>query len=469
MAENLILKDNQWNNDGYKIVEDNNEHDSRLISEEQWNKIKSFRDVRDLKRIVTIPNLNNKKDQENHDFFTRVNNSLYTNNWVGVLSKNVDDENVRIEIHSRFDEADKQYFLLYLISNIYGFNLYDLDINSNAESDFCIIYIILFLNTLKEAYSDGIFKVYVTKKYNDYDFKGTFDVCRHIKTNNPFVGKTAYNVREYSYDNDIICLVLQTLDYIKNYYGPIWDGYVQQNADIREIEDAFMGVAASYRLNVNYAESKICRREITHPMFGKYEEARKLALLILEESGQNVFEAKEDDAFGLLVDASWLWEEFIAVKLLTADSIYKHLLTDASNGSIEWTTNRKWYPDFIQKGAETERRNVVDAKYKFWDWNRADVHQILSYLFLTGGQACGVIYPVIKDSDPDKQVSIEEKVVKPFNGFYSTETEVKFYKLPFVVKQSKNYKTYKDYCKGMDDSVEEWKKRVKDESILKNG
>ncbi len=92
---------------------------------------------------------------------------------------------------------------------------------------------------------DGIYKEYVRKRYNEYDFKGVMDINRHIKINNPFLGKTAYSTREYSYDNDILCLIRQTLDYIKDYFPDILKGYLNNNVILNEIIDAIENATPS--------------------------------------------------------------------------------------------------------------------------------------------------------------------------------------------------------------------------------
>lgn len=288
---------------------------------------------------------------------------------------------------------------------------------------------------------DGIYKEYVRKRYNEYDFKGVMDINRHIKINNPFVGKTAYSTREYSYDNDILCLIRQTLDYIKDYFPDILKGYLNNNVILNEIIDAIENATPSYRMNVNYADSMKCRREITHPMYQKYEDVRKLALMILQESGQNVFDDKEEDTFGILIDISWLWEEFIAVKLLNEYG-YLHMLTDNSKGSLQWTKGKSWYPDCIEKGEAHSKRNIFDAKYKFWDWkkNNDDIHQLLSYLFLTGGDTCGIIYPSQKEQSPEAN----PREINAFASFYNAKPKI--YALPLFIPQGE-YDDYGEYCK----------------------
>lgn len=228
----ISLKDNQSYDNAYSLVYDDEATDEKEIPESYWEDIKQVSDLNQIKgsNIITIPSQSRNKNKE---IFSRVNDKLFTYNWVGVLScRNKGEEieaNYRIEIRSRFDKDDKQYFLLYLLCSVCGINVFDLSVNSESESDYTAIMVLLFLRKLMEAYEDGIYKEYVRKRYNEYDFKGVMDINRHIKINNPFLGKTAYSTREYSYDNDILCLIRQTLDYIKDYFPDILKGYLNNN------------------------------------------------------------------------------------------------------------------------------------------------------------------------------------------------------------------------------------------------
>ncbi len=174
--------------------------------------------------------------------------------------------------------------------------------------------------------------------------------------------------------------------------------------------------------------------------------------MILQESGQNVFEGSDDESLGILIDVSWLWEEFIAIKLLDENK-YMHLLTDKSRGSLQWASGEHWYPDFIEKGEDKNRRNIFDAKYKYWNWNKdEDVHQLLSYLFLTGGEACGIIYP-----SETEVIRFENKKLNPFCDFYKGEAFL--YKMPLQIQQSSSFENYLDYYNAMEKSVVEWKQK----------
>ena len=457
----IPLKDNQVHKNAYEFADTEGIKDAenlvpngRLIPNEYWDIMKSVNKLKDQHKIVTFPAY--EIDSDNEPIFDRINDRLFTYNWVGVISNRLDDDReFRIEITSRFDNGKNQYFLLYLLCNVLGVNIFDLNTHSETESEYTIILIMLFLKKLIDTCGDGLYKEYVRNEYNDYNFKGAINVNRHILINNPFVGKTAYSVREHSYDNDILCLIRQTMDYISDYYPGLVDGYINCTNELSEFLDVIETATPSYRINVNYADSVRCQKEITNPLYHNYEDARKLALMILRESGQNIFDEKDEESFSLLIDISWLWEEFIAVRLLN-DNGYRHLRNrsrDKNKDCLEWSENNCWYPDYIDDKTETERRCVLDAKYKHWNWNSTDVHQLLSYLFLSGGEKCGIIYPV----NDQNEYKTEYKTLKAFKDFYEIENPSKFFRLPVLIPQYDEQKSFEDYCRDMDSSINNWK------------
>lgn len=434
----ITLTDNQQPNHKYYVALDS--------EKEIRNDIESISSVNKLMKehkTIIVP----KRDSFEKDTIIEIRNSkIYTYNWVGVISTPINNQ--RIEITSRFDTGKKQYFLLYLLSSVYGVNIFNIDINSEEESNYIIILIILFLNKIIEAYGDGVYKEYDRIEYNDYNFKSVVDINRHIKLNTPFMGKTAYKVREYTYDNEILCLMHQVLDYIKCNHCEVWDEYLNNEPILNEIVEVIYNATTSFKMNFNYVDTIKCRREITHPMFQNYEDARKLALMILNESGQNIFDNSEELSFSLVIDIAWLWEEFVAEKLLKKYN-YKHLLTDGSVGSLEWSDKKYWYPDFIERG-EYKRISIFDAKYKFWDWNKNDdIHQLLSYLLISGGNKCGIIYP------DNNREAWSCKEINSYKEFYKNELSM-IYKMPMYIQYSEDV-SYLEYCSIMEDSIKEWR------------
>lgn len=447
----ITLTDNQQPNKYYSFVSDiKNKIEDGHISEVCKSYIESVGSVNKLVKehnAVIVP----KRENFEKDTVIEIRNSkIYTYNWVGVISTPTQNEcSQRIEITSRFDTGEKQYFLLYLLSSVYGVNIFNINVNSEKESNYIIILIILFLSKIVEAYGSGLYKEYNRSKYNDYNFKSSIDIDRHIKLNTPFMGKTAYKIREYTYDNEILCLMRQVLDYIICNHFEVWEACLNNERMLNEIVNVIENATPSYRMNINYTDTINCRREITHQMYTSYEEARKLALMILNESGQNIFDNSKEVSFSLLIDISWLWEEFVAEKLLKEYN-YKHLSTDGSVGTLEWSEKKYWYPDFIEIEDEHKRRNTFDAKYKFWDWDKNDdIHQLLSYLLISGGNKCGIIYPGT-ESD-----TWNYNEINSYEKFYGNE-HPKIYKMPMHIHCSKNM-GYLEYCKAMEGYIKKWK------------
>lgn len=446
----ITLTDNQQPNKYYYFASDSKNEIENSMPESCKSYIESVSSVNKLMKehnSVIVP----KRENFENDTVIEIRNSkIYTYNWVGVISTSTQNEcSQRIEITSRFDTGEKQYFLLYLLSSVYGVNIFNIDVNSEKESNYIIILIILFLSKIVEAYGSGLYKEYNRSKYNDYNFKGSIDIERHIKLNTPFMGKTAYKVREYTYDNEILCLMRQVLDYIIFNHFEVWEACLNNELMLNEVVSVIENATPSYRMNINYSDTISCRREITHPMYQDYEEARKLAIMILSESGQNIFDNSTELSFSLLIDISWLWEEFVAEKLLK-ECNYKHLLTDGSAGTLEWSNREYWYPDFIEMEDECNRKNVFDAKYKFWDWDKDDdIHQLLSYLFISGGNNCGIIYP------DNKSKTWSYKEIHSYDKFYGNE-HPKIYKMPMYIHNSDNI-GYIEYCRLMEESIKKWK------------
>ena len=407
-------------------------------------------------KAVTIPH---REDFKNDRIIEIKDNELYTKNWVGVLQSPISGESgasLRLEIKSRFDNTEKHYFLLYLLCSVSGFYTFNMNVDGNEESNYLIILIIIYINSLIDAYNEGIYKEYVSRRYNDYNFRGTIDINRHLKLNIPFMGKTAYTVREYTYDTEILCLIRQVIDYIRYEHSEIWEGYRRDKSILNEIVEVIENATPSFRANINYAETIQCNKEITHPFYQSYENLRKLALMILNESGQNINLITE--SFSVLIDMAWLWEEFVAEKLLK-DFNYTHLLVGDSEGKFEWAKGESWYPDFIENNDENEGKNIFDAKYKHWTWenNSEDIHQLLSYLFISGGNKCGAIYPYNEELEKEEKEEKEvEKEVLAFKSFY-TESKPRIYKLPFCLP-SYTGSDFKKYCSDMDEAIGKWKK-----------
>lgn len=125
----ITITDNQQPNIEYHFASDSEkEIRSAIESVSSVNKL-----MKEHKTII-VP----KRDSFEKDTIIEIRNSkIYTYNWVGVVSPPINNQ--RIEITSRFDTGKKQYFLLYLLSSVYGVNIFNIDINSEEESNYIII------------------------------------------------------------------------------------------------------------------------------------------------------------------------------------------------------------------------------------------------------------------------------------------------------------------------------------------
>ena len=140
---------------------------------------------------------------------------LYTNSIVGFIGRN----KTHLSIHSRFaDNGNADYFLHYMLQKVAKINLLSLQHTMDEDSVFDFL-IYLFPLYLKKAINQGVYKKYITHKYNDANIRGVIDVNRHIKYNEPFNGKVAYSTREYSYDNEVTQLIRHTIEFIRKYKG----------------------------------------------------------------------------------------------------------------------------------------------------------------------------------------------------------------------------------------------------------
>lgn len=274
---------------------------------------------------------------------------LSTNSIIGFVGKN----KTHLSIHSRFAEkSNKDYFLHYMLQKIAKVNLLNLQHSMDEDSvfDFLLYLIPLYL---KRALNQGIFKQYISRKYNDANVKGVIDINRQIRYNEPFNGKIAYNTREHSYDNYITQLIRHTIEFIDRYKG---------GADILSIDnDTIQAVAQIKSATPSYAQSEqqsiISKnlKPIVHPFYNEYTPLQQLCLQILRHD-ELKYGQEDDEIYGILIDAAWLWEEYLAIIL---DGKYKHYLKEEGKRFNLFENFQQIIPDYLSKNMKI----VADAKY----------------------------------------------------------------------------------------------------------
>lgn len=345
----------------------------------------------DQERFIIFPPLLKDSDDldEGNCIFRTFNGKTMTCNIVGFLS----DGNNEIHIHSRFFETeDEDYFLDYMLQKVLHYNVTVNEIASSEETTYYDLLVYLFPYYLEEAMRKGLYKEYASHSYNDSNVRGQMDINRHFKENVPFVGKVAYNTREFSFDNKINQLIRHTIEKIEITKPFLLEesSVVQKNVKmIKEITPSYSHYELEKVLYENISNT------IKHGFFEEYTQLQTLCLKILTDERIS-YGASSQKVHGIIIDIAWLWEEYL--NLMIKEHFYHpqnklgamaHYYFQSGNGKI--------YPDFI--GRDVTNRVIADAKYKpEKNIKSSDYSQILSYMFRFDSKLAYFLHPTKEES-----------------------------------------------------------------------
>ena len=286
--------------------------------------------------------------------------SFQTGNIMGFVGIG---ENLQMQITSRFDLSNQNYFLHYMLQKVC--NVAFAPRTGSAEDQLLDFLYYLFPIYLKAACAQGIFRAYVTREYNDANVRGPIDVVRHIRYNMPFNGKVAYHTREYTTDNKITQLVRHTIEYIRslNFGGSILDS----DSDTRDDVNSIVAATPTYSKNSRMQVISQNMHPVTHPYYTAYEPLRKLCLAILRHEKLSYGDS-DKPIRGILFDGASLWEEYLA-KIFEenqVDLIHSNNRTGDNGIQLLAGGRKNHYPDFYRKNdtAGDKKAVVLDAKYK---------------------------------------------------------------------------------------------------------
>ena len=342
--------------------------------------------------------------------------------FIGIPSDRPEGKEVHLKITSRFanessGEEDKDYFLYYLLEKVFSVNLFNLkDLSRKGRFDFLLF---LFPYYLKKALSRGLFKTYTFYKNNGMNIRGQIDTARHIKENTPFRGNIACNIRERTADNYLTQLIRHTIEVIRTRsFGKhiLSCDKMTKNA----VEDVVLSTP-SYKSGERDNIIRENLKLIKHPFFTDYAALQRLCLAILRRQKVN-YGADSKKIYGLLFDAAWLWEEYLAGLLKKPD--FKHPQNKKGSGWLYMFKNdtdadknySRIYPDFYKPGEW-----VLDAKYKrIIDGKiaREDLFQLVTYMHVMKIPRGGFIFPRNeKENGADENKTFE---LKGFGGTIQT-------------------------------------------------
>lgn len=407
------------------------------------------------RRFIIYPPFSKELDLKNNDVIFNVDYSDQTNlrittgNIMGFVGLNDD---VRVNITSRFDLDGKNFFLHYMLQKVCNV-AYSPRTDAGEDSFFDFLYY-LFPSYLNDALKQGVYRAYVNHEYNDANVRGPIDVSRHIRYNIPFNGKVAYHTREYTTDNFVTQLIRHTIEYIRflSCGKSVLEGDISSKTpdNVRAIEFA----TSTY--NRNFRQHIISKnlRPITHPYYTAYEPLRKLCLAILMHKKLSYGEDSANQINGILFNGASLWEEYLNI-LLAAE--FKDRLKHPNNRTgkeaqylfrNDENHNRRWvFPDFmidcnVEKGPIDSAKAIIDAKYKplNGEIGRDDAFQMLAYLFRFKSKNGFLIHPVKHD---------EEHQEPSYLTLYN-DSSVKLTTVPFVVPETTG--SFDVFCKAMNEA-----------------
>lgn len=312
-----------------------------------------------------------------------VNDAYRTGNVMGFLGYG----NERLVLESRFSTDGNDYFLQYLLERVLDFpNIVDLQTDANKDNRLFNLLLFLFPYYLKKAMRKGIFKTYIRNQYNNENVRGTIDVARHIAENTPFEGKIAYSKREYSYDNYLMELIRQTIEFIRRKpYGK--KILLKVEDEIKMVVD----VTPNYELfDKRTIVEKNKQNIVRHAYYHEYCALQHLCILILQNQKHEIGSGNRQ-IYGILFDGAWLWEEYINT---LSNNIFYHPMNKGGQGAQRLFACNKGliYPDFISKNSRN--RIIADAKYKSQEnIGNKDYLQVLAYMYRFDAKKGLYLYP----------------------------------------------------------------------------
>ena len=377
-------------------IQDNARNKRLSLAQEQWDDLSMIsgrtvkrlcdRDDGGVSLLVFPDSLNEYGDKIGDSIIIEIqNDAVSTGNLMGFVGC----RQTMLRIHSRFDKEGNDYFMHYMLEKVFAVNLFDLRHSTNPEAIFDFV-LFLFPFFLNRAMSQGLYKEYVSRQYNDSRVRGVIDVSRHIRLNIPFTGNIAYKTREHTSDNDLTELIRHTIEYIRtNEFGA---GILSRDEETKCNVDLIVDATGSYEKRDRGRVISHNLRSKIHPYYSEYEALRKLCLQILRQ--EEIKYGKDDDTvYGVLFDGAWLWEEYL--NTLLSGIGFKHPQNKRNRKAIHLFTQNRGprYPDFY------DEKIVLDAKYKKYegksltDISREDVAQVISYMYVLKLENGGFLVP----------------------------------------------------------------------------
>ena len=413
------------------------------------------KDFMDMKVVECVNNNNNKID------------SLRTDNLIGWIGNG----KVQIEINSRFshstDKKDKQdFFLYYMLSKVFRMNIVNMEVGGGSLKELDLL-IFMFPRLFQEAMRQGLFKQYVKREYNDSNIKGTIDVNRHLRFNYPANGRIAYRTREFSYDNHVTQLIRHTIAHIEQL--PMGRAVLYGSKEIEECVKHIVQSTPTFQRGQLRQVMADNRKAVSHPYFTKYKALQQICLAILRNERVS-HGAQTDKVHGVLIDAAWLWEEYLAV-VLSENTSFTHHTSDNAFHLFEKSgeTFQKVIPDYL----DAENNLVADAKYiPLHRFDRMDAeraaavyYKTIMYMYRFKATKGFLFHPcnqedinyIKEDKEKPLPFTINEGLIS--SDYKIVDTEGYLYELGMIIPNADNYEAF---CVNMRNIEAQFKNKIQE-------
>jgi len=428
MSTKVLIKDNAKN---FQLSLTPEQHDDlSLISGKTVKKLCS-REDRGFSLLVFPDSLDTYGDKIGDSTIIDIRGDIAS---TGNLMGFVGCRQTMLRIYSRFDNEAKDYFMHYMLEKVFAVNLFDLQYCTDTEAIFDFV-LFLFPFFLNRALSQGLYREYVTRRYNDSHIRGAIDIATHIRLNVPFTGNVAYKTREHTVDNDLTELIRHTIEYIrtKDFGAGILSRDEATKDNVQLVIEATTGYQKRERSRII---SKNLRSKI-HPYYSEYEPLRRLCLQILRQE-ELKYGNDDDTVYGVLFDGAWLWEEYLNTVLPHPEFSHPENKKGLSYGfkSLFVSGRGKRYPDFFSDSM------ILDAKYKKYsgktlsDVSPEDIAQVISYMYISMRKKGGFLVP------GEEYVINEKETLRGYGG--------DMFIISLLIPSDAS--TYDDFCERMHSS-----------------
>lgn len=311
---------------------------------------------------------------------------IQTGNLMGFIGYQATE----LAITSRFTSTEQDYFLHYMLLRAFNLHVFNLDHGLCRDEAFDFL-IYLFPKVLLQALSQGLYKEYQKRSYNDARVRGVIDIGRHLKLNSPPNGRIAYHTREYSYDNTVTQLIRHTIEYLGR--TELGRSILSSSDEMRTAVSRIIENTPRYDAKERNQVVRRNLRPLSHPYYQAYRGLQKLCVQILRHD-KLMYHSSTEQVHGILFDGAVLWEEYLGT-LLTPKG-FEHPNNRTGQGRIHLSQTSKFprYPDFYHRSGSV----VIDAKYKRTT-SRNDIHQVIAYMYRLQAQKGVFIMPEAQAED----------------------------------------------------------------------